>query len=518
MREPLASKTKGNTRKRVNDGPALTGRISARAIVNRKPISSVFPLSFALLIVTAGLIVFSQTWAWYGDEGFHLLAAQLINSGKKPYLDFIYPQTPLFAYLNAAWMQLFGQSWRSAHILSALLTGGCVILTASFVFERIPEQGWKLSAALIAALLIGLNSLVISFGTIGQPYGVCLFLLVASFRLITKAIAESRTALILWSGLCAGASAGSSLLSAPVLPILLAWAAWRRGRGRRLKTCVWVLVGAGISSLPLVWLAVTAPRHTFFNIFEYHFFHRSPGISSSLYINLRNLTELLNSCQFVLLVVFAVVGLLFVFGRSQWGDERKAEFYLCGWLTAGLGAYLAIVPITLPQYFILMVPFLSILAAVGIVAIASWLRPARRPGWLVAGVLVLFSAGLPWWILQQRRHPTWPQLEDVATAVNRVTPQDGLVWADDFIYFAAQRTPPSGLGNYDSHKLRLSPGDSARLHIVPRADLYEWLALGRFATVESCWGTDDWRDAARRVYAERTTVHGCDIFWSNPSH
>ena len=131
---------------------------------------------------------------------------------------------------------------------------------------------------------------------------------------------------------------------------------------------------------------------------------------------------------------------------------------------------------------------------------------------------MLFSAGLPWWILQQRHHLTWPQLEEVATAVNRVTPQDGLVLADDFIYFAAQRTPPSGLGNYGSHRLQLSPRDSARFHIVPRADLYEWLALGRFATVASCWGTDDSRDAARRVYAEHTAVNGCDIFWSNPSH
>src|SRR5262245_5007216 len=108
-------------------------------------------LWFILLILIASLSVFSQTWAWYGDEGFHLLAAQLINSGKKPYLDFIYPQTPLYAYLNAAWMQLFGQSWRSAHILSALLTAGCVILSTSFVFERIPEHRWKLSAGLITA-------------------------------------------------------------------------------------------------------------------------------------------------------------------------------------------------------------------------------------------------------------------------------------------------------------------------------------------------------------------------------
>src|SRR5262249_25063878 len=104
----------------------------------------------ALLILVAGLVLFSQTWAWYGDEGFHLLASQLINSGKKPYVDFIFPQTPIWAYVDAGWMQIFGETWRSSHLLSALLTGGSIILSAGFVYRRVPES-WRLTAALIAA-------------------------------------------------------------------------------------------------------------------------------------------------------------------------------------------------------------------------------------------------------------------------------------------------------------------------------------------------------------------------------
>src|SRR5205823_1546898 len=125
----------------------------------------------------------------------------------EPYLDFFYPQTPLWAYVNAGWMQLFGQTWRSSHMLSALLTGGSVILSAGFVFERVTESTWSLSAALVAAILIGLNTVVIEFGTISQSYSICLFLIVAAFRLVIKGVAEKRAALLLWSGLCAGAAA-----------------------------------------------------------------------------------------------------------------------------------------------------------------------------------------------------------------------------------------------------------------------------------------------------------------------
>src|SRR5262249_19184035 len=159
----------------------------------------------------------------------------------------------------------------------------------------------------------------------------------------------------------------------------------------------------------------------------------------------RTLIDLLNSGQFMLQVVFAGIGLLFVFGHSEWEEERKSEFYLCGFLSTGLGLFLITARITYTQYFILLVPFLSIPGSVGIIAAASWLRSPGRPALLVPGVLVLFIAGLPWWLYEQYNHLNWPQLAEVARVVNHVTPQDRLIWADEMIYFAAHRIPPSGL-------------------------------------------------------------------------
>ena len=72
----------------------------------------------------AAFLIYATTRAFTWDESYHLLAAQLIGAGKTPYLDFCFPQTPLNAYWNAAWMRLLGQSWRVPHILAALLTVG----------------------------------------------------------------------------------------------------------------------------------------------------------------------------------------------------------------------------------------------------------------------------------------------------------------------------------------------------------------------------------------------------------
>ena len=78
-------------------------------------------------------------------KAFHLLAAQLILAGKKPYIDFCFPQTPLNAYWNAGWMRVWGQNWRVPHAFAALFTIGAVLLTADFFCPPLPRPavgGW----------------------------------------------------------------------------------------------------------------------------------------------------------------------------------------------------------------------------------------------------------------------------------------------------------------------------------------------------------------------------------------
>src|SRR5262249_55521332 len=143
----------------------------------------------------ASLLLYSQTRAFAWDETYHLLAAQLILTGKKPYLDFCFPQSPLNAYWNAWWMGILGQSWRVAHALAALLTVGAVLLTADFVAGRLPVPAWRVAGALAAAMITGLNAEVFRFGPLAQAYGMCLFMLVLAFRFSVRAV-DRRGALL----------------------------------------------------------------------------------------------------------------------------------------------------------------------------------------------------------------------------------------------------------------------------------------------------------------------------------
>ena len=468
-----------------------------------------------LAALSAVLLAFSQTLAWYGDEGFHLLAAQLIIAGKKPYVDFFYPQAPLYAYLNAGWMWLFGEGWRGPHLLSALCTSACAMLSAGFVFDRLPDRRWAGMGAMLVASFICLHSQVMRFGTIGQAYGICLLLILVSFRLTLKAVDHAGNSRAFWAGLCAGAAAECSLLSAAAGPILLIWMARHNYTGDRLRKCGWFVGGAAASLVPVIVLLAQAPRQTLFNVLEYALFHRSPGFIAAARSNIQVLTGWLDSGQGLLVALLGATGLLFVLGRSEWDARRKAEFSLCGWLVAGLGLHLATPQPTYPQYFVLLIPFASILASVGVHAIGSRLSAPKAVRWLAFALLGVLAVQAGRFVNEQRSQLRWPYLEQVATELNQVTPRDGLVWADEMIYVASRRLPPPGLEHFDAQRLQLSPALAASLHVVPRSQVLDWLASGRFATVASCWATDKWVESSGilKIYTKRKTVHGCDIFW-----
>src|SRR3984957_4013873 len=116
-------------------------------------------LASVLTLLTAGLLIYSQTDAFTWDEGFHLLTAQLITRGKLPYVDFNFSQTPLNAYWNAFWMLVFGQSWRTAHAVAALMTMGAVLMTADYLWVRFSVASWRFAAALMGSFFLGLNVL-----------------------------------------------------------------------------------------------------------------------------------------------------------------------------------------------------------------------------------------------------------------------------------------------------------------------------------------------------------------------
>src|ERR1700693_4988064 len=69
----------------------------------------------SLAFVFALAILISQWPLAFGDT-YHLLAAQMVAAGRKPYLDFFVQQVPLYPLICGAWLHIFGTSWQAANL------------------------------------------------------------------------------------------------------------------------------------------------------------------------------------------------------------------------------------------------------------------------------------------------------------------------------------------------------------------------------------------------------------------
>ena len=474
-------------------------------------------LVIAAALLGAGLLFYSQTAAFTGDEGFHLLAAQLIDKGKRPYIDFAFPQTPLNAYWNAFWLRVFGQTWRVPHAVSSLLVIGAALLAAQFVWRRFPASAkWRMAAALTTMAAISMNVMVVEYGPLAQAYAVCLFLTVAAFRLAVWAVDRISPFAAMGVGLCAGAAAASSLLTATAAPVYLLWMLlYNRAGNRWVKGAAYCLGGA-IPFAPAFWLWLQSPRPVMFNLFEYHLSFRALYWPETTQHDLEIMTSWIDSGQALLLLLLFLAGVLFVLFRSQWERDVRREFYLCAWLALGMGVEIATAHPTFARYFLLMVPFVAILAAAGLYTVSERLYRPEAPYAALILFTLLFALGLGKSLYERSSNVrTWAVHEQLAKKVDEVTPRDAPIFADEEIYFLTRRTPPSGLEFGYSHKLKLAPALAAQLHIVDQDQINRMAADGKFAAVATC--DDEFLDAMHLddIYIHKFETDDCYVYWGH---
>jgi len=466
-----------------------------------------------LLLYATVLLIYAETRAFTWDESCHLVAAQLMAAGKKPYIDFVFPQTPLNAYWNAAWMRVLGPSWRIAHASAALFTIGAVVLTAQFAFVRFPIPRWRIAVAVTAGLATGLNAMVFIYGPVAQAYGICLFMLALSFRFAVRAVDTNGPLRPMAAGLFAGAAAASSLLTAAAAPVLLVWMLLYNRAGRRWTKLSAFVVGEAVPVAPVFRLFSQGPRQTWFNLVQYHIFYRKLYWPDTTRHDLEILTSWIDSGQALAIGLLAVCGLLYIARRSRWPTALRAEFYLSAWLAAALSAEVGLAHPTFARYFLLSGPFFAILAATGLYAIASRLLDAHRPLWPVLLVVVFLALGLAKTLYERREIDTWSPYERLARKVDEVTPRNAPLFANEPIYFLTRRTPPPGLEFAYSHLVDLGPSRNVLMHILTESDVKREVQSGMFATAFSCDDEqiDDY--GLPKLYQRRVDMDDCSIFW-----
>ncbi len=466
-----------------------------------------------LVLISGALLVYSQTMSFVWDEGFHLVAAQLINAGKTPYIDFCFPQTLLNAYWNAALMRWFGENWRVTHVGATCFVIAAVFLMADFVRRRFPVRNWRLACAITIACMIGLDVVVMQFGTVAQAYGMGLFLTVAGFRAAVACIERNTPTLAFVSGLLAGGAASATLLAAAGAPVILIWICFSNRAGNRWVKSAAFLAGSLIPFAPVFWLFAKAPRQTFFNVVQYQALFRRVNWGKPTTHDIDVLSDWLTSTQALLMGVLAITGAWFVWKKSDWSRERRAEFYLAAWLSLVPGVYIATAHPTFGRYFIFVIPFMAMLAAAGLYVIGSKLGSPARSFWPAALVSILIVLCLGKQLYGDRDAVQWKDYEKIAKKIEQVTPRNEIFMADELVYFLLQRMPPPGMEFSYSHKLKLPKKQEDLYHIISEGELKKEVQSGRFYTVETC--KDDTIDAfgLDDLFPNSVDIGDCSIYW-----
>ena len=448
-------------------------------------------------------MVYAVTKAFVWDEGFHLVAAQLIQAGKRPYLDFCFPQTPLNAYWNAGWMSLFGDTWRVPHAAAAALLSATFFLAAYWGLLLFRDTRWPSAYATASVLLLGGSVTVFQYGPIGQAYAMCMFTTFAAFLLLRKANAWR----VFLGGLLSGCGAGSSLLVATASPVFLIALAIRKEH--RWRNVMLYLAGCVIPFAPVLRFFILNPQLTFFNVVRYQAIFRRQNWGQVTDHDADVLTSWVANGPALMLLLFFLAGAVWVWNRRR--EYREAT--LCLAVALALMLYISTAHPTFARYYIVGAPFYSAIGAAGFLWVSERLFPNARFPWTVVGLGVIVITALIRLVSLDGDSTTWAQYEKLAAKVAKVTPQNGVVFADEQVYFLLHWIPPTGMEFSYSHKLSFPPAEEAKLHIISEAELKKQTLAHRFAVFETCDDekTDKWQ--LDTVYPHRQDIEDCSVYW-----
>lgn len=451
--------------------------------------------------------------AFHWDEGFHLLTARLINSGKKPYIDFVFPQSPLNAYWNALWLRLFGDGWRATHVAAALLTVAAFVLLARFLFKRFPDASWRGHAAVAGLLLFSLNMLVVQFAPIAQAYAFCIFMITAAHIASVSAVEDESPFLSALAGLFAGAAVCSTMLAAAAGPMFLLWILVYSQRGSRVAKFAAFSAGALVAFSPLIYLFSLGPRQTWFNLVQYHVAFRRVEWPGATMHDVDILSSWFNRTEGVLLAALALAGALYL-GKCLWNRAERAPFVLCIWVTLAVGLQNGFAHPTFPQYFMPMMPAITMLAVLGLYRLAARLSVLEHPGKLIAAMCLILILGTARGLFDDKDDFTWRKVERSAQKANEVTPPDGTLLGAEQIYFLTHRPVPDGLEFQFALKLDFGPERNALLHIIPKKELDRRISAHMYQTDAVCDDSDEVEHIeSLGIYAQKADMGECTIFW-----
>ena len=455
-------------------------------------------LLFLFLVLAVQFLFFSYVALHRfidGDEGFYLLAARLVLAHKKPYIDFLFEQAPLFPYVYALWLKCFGATWTSARLFSALLTA----FTGTLVCEDVWRQtGHRLAGACVT-IMFASSMLIFGFFPVAKTFSLVGLLVFAAYVVVSRLSSVSPPWLAAVGGLLLGLSIDTRSYLVVVVPFFMWWILRNSDPDKRSVLLGWFLGGGILGLIPALYFFVASPYLFVFNNLGYHALRSDGGLVGMWEEKLVALFQLFlmgpesNGIQTASLIIVSV-GFLSLMPKRRYPPTFAFQVAIAV-------ALVSLLPTPAwPQYFCLCIPFLLVSAVCVANDFVVDLDSKRASIVSLCGyTLLLFiyvAAAVPDFhrylvtgegvpgvrSASQPQDLTLERVREVSRAIDEIAaPGETVASSWSGYIFQTSTNPMPGLeGDYAlSISEKLTPGQRARYHVVSPPEIEAGFAAHR---------------------------------------
>jgi hypothetical protein len=371
-------------------------------------------------------MLYPEVWV---EDDFYLESAWLVSVGMRPYLDFIQPHMPLLEWIAAGYLKLFGASHLSIEFLNEAAIFATSLLTYALA-RRVAGR----PAAIAASILYAYGSLVFRYHVYERESFVAPLLILGALVTLDDAMAPIRQAAIL-AGIFFFACAIklTAVIAFPVMLVFLA-VAYRRIAGAFASGVIFTLALAAFSAI----LYRLYGGEFIFQTFVFHFL-KGRDTAGDIATYPRMILDLLVP--------------LFVLGCWRIYAERllsRGMLLVLAIAAAEYAFYGVLSPTAWGHNYLEPIPFIAIVAGVGMIALVEAVRTRPQQWNLLAGGAALIVISMVW--IAPLINENWlhgavygfgfvprAEISQLADALRAASKPDDDVIAPSFVCFEAGR-------------------------------------------------------------------------------
>jgi hypothetical protein len=329
-------------------------------------------LVVALLIPRVVRMFYPEVWV---EDDFYLESAWLVSVGMRPYLDFVHPHMPLLEWIAGCYLKLFGTSHLSIEILNE-----AAIFAASILTYSLARKVAGRPTAIVASILYAYSSLVFRCHAYERESFIApLIILGAIVTLDDTTAAMSQAAILAAIFFAACAIKLTAVIPFAVMLAFIA-VAYRRIAGAVVSGVVFALALAAFSAL----LYRLYGDEFIFQTFVFHFLKgRDTAGSIATYPRM----------------ILDVLAPLFVLGCWRVFTDRafsRGVILVVAIVAAEYAFYGVLSPTAWGHNYLEAIPFIAIVAGIGVMALIQASRTAPQQWKLLAGSAALIAIFLIW--------------------------------------------------------------------------------------------------------------------------